>query len=71
MRTLLGSVLVLVMGAPGCHPTKLDQCREAVKETLALDCEEGFPNWARTDRASDWDCDLFVLGCLQGQTIIR
>jgi hypothetical protein len=38
MRTLLGAVLVLVMGAAGCQPSKLEQCREAVK--LAPDVPE-------------------------------
>ena len=61
MRTLLGVVLVLVMGAAGCQPTQLEQCREAVKVTKDLKgCTAGYPDW------DSFPCDNAVLNCMKG-----
>ena len=63
-QSLLGTLLVLVMGAAGCQPSMLDQCREAVKLGSFhkdMGCDKGFPEWGANDY-----CNGQVLECLGG-----
>lgn len=55
MRTLLGAVLVLVAGAAGCQPSRLDQCREAVASHVSYEVYVGQYSETRGCGENFWD----------------